>query len=79
LKDFLEEMTARARRWQDNMDAVQDEIAGRGASRQSRLGRTREEIEARRTGRSTDIGQYANQLQMLLATDPEYAPPMRRL
>jgi hypothetical protein len=72
LKDFLEEMTARARRWQDNMDAVQDEIAGRGASRQSRLGRTREETEARRSGRSTDIGQYANQLQMLLAADPEY-------
>jgi hypothetical protein len=72
LKEFLEEIGTRARRWQDNMDAVQDEIAGRGASRQSRLGRTREEIEARRTGRSTDIGQYANQLQMLLATDPEY-------
>jgi hypothetical protein len=72
LKDFLEEMTTRARRWQDNMDAVQDEIAGRGASRQSRLGRTREEAEARRSGRSTDIGHYANRLQMLLATDPEY-------
>lgn len=72
MKDFWEEVTARARRWQDNMDAVQDEIAGRGASRQSRLGRTREETEARRSGRSTDIGQYANQLQMLLATDPEY-------
>jgi hypothetical protein len=63
---------SRFSRFQEELDALQDEIAGRGASRQSRLGRTREESEARRSGRTSNIGQYANQLQMLLATDPEY-------
>jgi len=70
LSDAFQE---RAKRQQAEFDAVQDEIAGRGLNRQSKLGRMREELETRRSGRAGgSLAQYASQLDYLLARDPDY-------
>jgi len=70
--DLSYEFSARAKRDQETFDALQDEIADRGQSRQSRLGRKDEETSGRRGRQSSSAASYANQLQYLLANDPVY-------
>jgi hypothetical protein len=72
LKDLLAEFAAKARRWQDDFDALQDELAGQGTSRQARLGRKREEVAELRKGRTFSDITAGSALQLLLANDPEY-------
>jgi len=79
LNELTEEFEARMRRRQEDHDAIQDEMAGHGFSRQSRLGRKRDEVAERRNGRSASgMSGFTSQLQMLLATDPVYRAAYER-
>lgn len=72
MKDLLAEFAAKARRWQNDFDALQDELAGHGTSRQPRLGRKRDEVAELRKGRTFSDIAAGSALQLLLANDPEY-------